>query len=64
MLDKIIIWFIKKLIFLWDRHGDKVALCFGRDERTDYSVLVERYYDNYWTSGTLMFPYNSQKEVE
>lgn len=64
MIDRIIIWLIKKLVFLWDRHGDKMVLSFGRDEQTDYSVLVDRYYDNYWTSGTSTLPYNLQKEVE
>lgn len=59
MIDKIIVWLIKKLVFFWDRHGDMAALVFGKDERTDYSVLVSRYYDDYWTHGTAMFPYNA-----
>ena len=57
MLDRIITWLIKRLILLWDRHNDKIAFSFGRDERTDYSVLVERYYDDYYTVGTAMYPY-------
>lgn len=47
MLDRIITWLIKRLILLWDRHNDKIAFSFGRDEHTDYAVLVERAYD-FW----------------
>ena len=57
MLDRIITWLIKRLILLWDRHNDKIAFSFGRDERTDYCVLVERFYDTYYTVGTAMYPY-------
>ena len=57
MYDKIITWLIKRLVLLWDRHNDKVAFSFARDERTDYSVLVERFYDTYYTVGTAMYPY-------
>ena len=46
MLDRIITWLIKRLVLLWDRHNDKIAFSFGRDERTDYSVIVERFYDD------------------
>ena len=64
MIDKIVIWLIKRLIFFWDRHGDKAALVFGRDDRTDYSVLVSRYFEDCWTNGTAVFPYNAPaKEV-
>ena len=62
MLDRIITWLIKRLILLWDRHNDKIAFSFGRDERTDYSVLVERFYDDYYTVGTAMYPYNKREE--
>lgn len=57
MFDKIIKWLIKRLVFLWDRRNDKMAYSFGRDERTDYSVIVERFYDTYFTVGTAMYPY-------
>ena len=57
MLDKIIIWLIKRLILAWDRHNDKMAFSFAKDERTDYSVLVERFHDTYYTVGTAMYPY-------
>lgn len=57
MLDKIITWLIKKLVLLWDRHNDKIAFSFARDERTDYSVLVERFYDDCYTIGTAKFPW-------
>lgn len=57
MYDKIIKWLIKRLVFLWDRHNDKMAFTFERDERTGYSVLVERFYDDYYTVGTAMYPY-------
>jgi hypothetical protein len=59
MLDRIITWLIKRLILLWDRHNDKIAFSFGRDERTDYAVIVERFYDDYYTVGTAMYPYSN-----
>ena len=62
MFDRIITWLIKRLILLWDRNNDKIAFSFGRDERTDYSVLVERFYDDYYTVGTAMYPYNKREE--
>ena len=62
MLDIVITWLMKRLILLWDRHNDKLAFSFGRDERTDYSVLVERFYDDYYTVGTAMYPYNNGEE--
>lgn len=57
MLDKIIKWLLKKLILLWDRHDDMLAFSFGRDERTEYSVIVQRYYDDFYTVGTARYPY-------
>lgn len=57
MIDKIILWILKHMILLWDRHGDKLAYSFGKDERTDYSVIVERFYDDYYTVGTEIHSY-------
>lgn len=57
MLDKVIKWFLKKLILLWDRYDDKLAFSFGRDERTEYSVIVQRDHDDFYTVGTAMYPY-------
>ena len=57
MFDRIITWLIKRLVLLWDRHNDKIAFSFGRDERTDYSILVERFYDDYYIVGTARYPY-------
>lgn len=62
MADRIITWLIKRLVLLWDRHNDKIAFSFVRDERTDYCVLVERFYDTYYTVGTAMYPYNKREE--
>jgi len=62
MADRIITWFIKRLVLLWDRRNDKIAFSFGRDERTDYSVIVERFSDDYYTVGTAMYPYNKMEE--
>ena len=61
MLDKIITWLIKRLVMLWDRHNDKMAFSFGRDERTDYSVIVERFYYDYYIIGTVMYPYPKEE---
>lgn len=58
MLDKIVLWLIKRLVLLWDRHDDKLAFSFGKDEHTDYSVLVERFYDDHCTIGTAIYTVN------
>lgn len=61
-MDKIIIALIKFLVRLWDRHDDKMAFSFSGGERKDYSVLVERFYDDHYTVGTAMYPVNKEKE--
>ena len=52
MIDKVLIWLIKRLVFAWNRNNDKLALSFAKDETTDYAVTVRRYYDDYYTIGT------------
>lgn len=66
MLDNVITWLMKRLILLWDRHNDKLAFSFGRDERTDYSVIVQRYHDDFYTVGTakIMYPYPEPPKEE
>ena len=61
-MDCVIKWLIKQLILLLDRHNDLLAFSFGRDERTDYSVIVERYYDDHYTFGTAIYPYIGEKQ--
>lgn len=51
MLDNIVRWLIKKLIFFWDRNDDMYSFCFGRDEHREYSIIVTRYFDDYWMRG-------------
>lgn len=63
-MEKIVKWLIKRLVFLWDRNRDKLAFSFARDDHTDYSVLVERFYDDYYTVGTAMYPINKTKDGE
>lgn len=64
MFDKIVLWLIKRLILLWDRHNDQLAFSFGKDEHTDYSVLVERFYDDHYTIGTATYPINRPLKEE
>ena len=64
MIDKIILWLIKQLIRLWDRHDDATLYTFSGGEHKEYAVIVENFYDNYYTIGTEMFPVNkAQKEA-
>lgn len=63
-MDKIIQWLLRHLILLWDRHGDKLAYSFGKDERTEYQVIVQRFYDDYYTVGTSMYPYPKHEAEE
>ena len=62
MVDRIVLWAIKRLVFFWDRNGDKMAFCFSKDERTEYNILVARYNDDGYTYGTAKYSY--VKEVE
>ncbi len=62
MLEKLALWAIKKLVFFWDRHGDKLAFSFSGGERLEYSIIVERYYDDHYTVGTAMYQYNKAEE--
>lgn len=72
MVDKIIEWAIKRLVFLWDRHDDVLAFSFSRGKRKnypvsgckrkDYSVLVKRYFDDFYTVGTAMYPYPKHEQ--
>lgn len=58
MFDKLILWCIKQLVRLWDRHDDAMAYSFSGGENKDYSIIVECFYDDYYTIGTQMFPVN------
>ena len=57
MLDRILICLIKKFILAWDRNGDKLAVSFGKDERTSYSVIVQRYHEDHYTVGAVKYQY-------
>ena len=51
-IEKLVLWLIRKLIIFWDRDGDKLTYSFGKDENTDYTILVGRYYKDHFTYGT------------
>ena len=58
MADKLIDWLIKKLILLkLKRQPEWMAWNIGVDERCDVHINVSRYYDDYYTIGTLKVPY-------
>ena len=63
-MDKILLWLLKHLILLWDRNDDQLVYHFGKDERTDYSIVVERFYDDYYTVGTARYPYPKNESEE
>lgn len=63
-MDKIIRWALRHMILLWDRHDDQLVYSFGKDERTEYQVIVQRFYDNYYTVGTAMYPYPNHEKQE
>lgn len=64
MFDKLIRWCIKQLVRLWDRHDDALAFTFSGGERKEYAVIVERFYDDYYTRGTEMYPLNKPPKEE
>lgn len=58
MRERIIKWLIKKLVLLWDKHNDKLAFTFSRDEHTGYAILAERVCNDCHTFGTAVYPIN------
>lgn len=55
-------WLIKQLVFRLDKDDDLLAYSFSGGERKDYTISVERFYDDYYTVGTAMYPYNNREE--
>ena len=54
---------LKKCIKYLDKDNTLLAYHMGVDERKDYVVLVERFYDDHYTSGTMDYYYNEEKET-
>ena len=54
---------LKKCIKYLDKDNTLLAYHMGVDERKDYVVLVERFYDDHYTSGTMDYYYNKEKET-
>lgn len=52
MREVVIKWCIRKLVFALDHDDTLIAYSFGKDERTDYHVIVERFYEDVHTFGT------------
>lgn len=59
IFDKILLWLIKRLVFIWDRKNDKTVLDFAKDEYVGYVIMVERHYKDYFTLGTKKVYYPS-----
>ena len=56
-------WLIKFLLKRYlKKHPEWLATSIGVDERTDITILVSHYYDNYWTYGTARYDYKKQEE--
>ena len=51
-------WMIKQLVFCLDKDDDLIVYSFSGGERKDYSVVVERFFDDHYEIGTEMFPRN------
>ena len=52
-------WMIKKLVFSLDKDDDLLAYSFSGGERKDYTISVDRFYDDgSYSIGTMMFPRN------
>lgn len=54
---------LKKCIKYLDKDNALLVYHIGVDERKDYVVLVERFYDDHYTSGTMDYYYNKEKET-
>jgi len=52
-------WLIKKLVFHLDKDNDLLAYSFSGGERKDYTISVDRFYDDgSYSIGTMMFQRN------
>lgn len=59
MKRRAIKWLLKRLVFALDKDDDLMAYSFSGGERKDYTVLVERFYDDgSYSVGTQIFPRN------
>lgn len=54
---------LKKCIKYLDKDNTLLAYHVGVDERKDYVVLVERFYDDHYTYGTMDYYYDKEKET-
>lgn len=54
---------LKKCIKYLDKDNDLLAYHIGVDDRKDYVVLVERFYDDHYTYGTMDYYYDKEKET-
>lgn len=61
MIDRICIWVIKKCTKIWDRHDNKMAYTFSGGERKDYTIVVNRYFDQHYLTGRAVRQYNPAK---
>jgi len=54
---------LKKCIKYLDKDNTLLAYHVGIDERKDYVVLVERFYDDHYTSGTMDYYYDKETKT-
>lgn len=55
-------WLIKFLLKRYlKKHPEWLISSIGIDEKTDITILVSHYYDNYWTYGMRKYDYSKQE---
>lgn len=64
MMESVIKWLIKRLVFVWDKNNDKLAFDFARNDNVDYSIIVTRYFDGYCMIGTQKISYKHEAKDE
>lgn len=52
MIERFVKWVLKKCVLFLDRDSTLMAFSFGRDEITDYHVIVERCFPDRHLIGT------------
>lgn len=57
---KFIKWIIKRFIILIDKNNDLLVLSIKVDEHKDYTIIVDRYFDDYWTHGVNKYYYDEK----
>ena len=62
---KFIKWIIKRCLLILDKDNDLLILGINtKDENKDYTIIVNRYFNEYWTHGANRYYYEEKDKTE